>query len=71
MENHSISIPFQTRREMTNSLQLATREAWLKEGRMAWADYQKTGLHLDNKEVLDWMDKIIAGEKAPMPNCHI
>lgn len=47
------------------------REAWRKEGIEAWEEYQKTGLHLTNREVVDWMDKIIAGEKAQMPKCHI
>lgn len=47
------------------------REAWRQEGIEAWEEYQKTGLHLTNREVADWMDKIIAGEKAQMPKCHI
>ena len=47
------------------------REAWRKEGMEAWEEYQKTGLHLTNREVVEWMDKIIAGEKAAMPKCHI
>lgn len=47
------------------------REAWRKEGMEAWEEYQKTGLHLNNGEVMEWMDKIIAGEKAQMPKCHI
>ena len=47
------------------------REAWRKEGIEAWEEYQKTRLHLTNAEVVDWMDKIIAGENVPMPKCHI
>lgn len=47
------------------------RAAWLAEGRAAWEDYQRTGLHLANEEVMEWMDKIIAGEQVPMPKCHI
>lgn len=47
------------------------REAWRKEGIEAWEEYQKTGLHLTNAEVVDWMDKIIAGENVSMPKCHI
>ena len=47
------------------------REAWRKEGIEAWEEYQKTGLHLTNAEVVDWMDKIIAGDNVPMPKCHI
>lgn len=48
----------------------AKRMEWLEEGRAAWEDYQRTGLHLSNEEVLDWMDKIIDGEDALMPKCH-
>jgi predicted transcriptional regulator len=47
------------------------REAWRQEGIAAWEDYQRTGLHLTNDEVIGWMDKIIQGEKVPMPKCHI
>ncbi len=47
------------------------REAWKKEGIEAWEEYQKTGLHLTNGEVVEWMDKIIAGENVIMPKCHI
>lgn len=47
------------------------REAWRQEGIEAWEEYQKTGLHLTNAEVVGWMDKIIAGENVPMPKCHI
>jgi len=47
------------------------REAWRQEGIAAWEEYQRTGLHLTNDEVIEWMDKIIQGEKAPMPKCHI
>ena len=47
------------------------REAWRQEGIAAWEEYQRTGLHLTNAEVIGWMDKIIQGEKAPMPKCHI
>lgn len=48
-----------------------TRKAWLAEGRQAWEDYQRTGLHLANEEVLDWMEKVIQGEDARMPKCHM
>lgn len=47
------------------------REAWRQEGMEAWEEYQKTGLHLTNSEVIGWIDKIINGEKVPMPKCHI
>ena len=47
------------------------REAWRQEGITAWEEYQRTGLHLTNAEVVEWMDGIIRGEKAPKPKCHI
>lgn len=47
------------------------REKWRQEGIEAWEEYQLTGLHLTNTEVIEWMDKIIQGEKEPMPQCHI
>ena len=47
------------------------REALRQEARAAHEHFMYTGLHLTNAEVVDWMDKIIRGEKAPMPKCHI
>lgn len=72
MENSPVIAPSQEYREAEASCvnNAVTRRKWLEEGRTAWEDYQKTGLHLTNKEVMDWMDKIVAGENAPMPKCH-
>jgi predicted transcriptional regulator len=47
------------------------REALRQEARAAHDHFMLTGLHLTNAEVVDWMDKIIQGEKADMPKCHI
>lgn len=47
------------------------REALRQECIAAHEHYVQTGLHLTNAEVVAWMDKIIRGEKAPMPKCHI
>ena len=47
------------------------REALRQEAKAAHEHYMLTGLHLTNAEVIEWMDKIIQGEKAPMPKCHI
>ncbi|MDR2077308.1 MAG: ribbon-helix-helix domain-containing protein [Desulfovibrio sp.] len=47
------------------------RESLRQEGRSAWEEYLRTGLHLTNAEVVGWMDKIVQGEKAPMPKCHV
>lgn len=46
------------------------REALRQEAKAAHEHYMHTGLHLTNDEVTGWMDKIIAGEKVPMPPCH-
>lgn len=47
------------------------REALRQEAKAAHEHYEQTGLHLTNAEVIEWMDKIIQGEKAPMPPCHM
>ena len=47
------------------------REALRQEAKAAHEHYMQTGLHLTNTEVVEWMDKIIQGEKADMPKCHI
>lgn len=47
------------------------REAWRQEGIKAWEEFQQTGLHLTNQEVIEWMNKIIEGKEEPMPKCHI
>jgi hypothetical protein len=46
------------------------REALRQEARAAHDHFMRTGLHLTNAEVLDWMEKIIQGEKVPLPQCH-
>lgn len=48
------------------------REQWRQKGIKAWEEFQATGLHLEHSEVLEWMDKIIAGNTSePMPKCHV
>lgn len=47
------------------------REALRQEAKAAHEHYMQTGLHLTNAEAVEWMDKIIQGEKVPMPKCHI
>lgn len=47
------------------------REALRQECIAAHEHYVQTGLHLTNAEVVEWMDKIIRGERVPMPKCHI
>ncbi|MBO4335625.1 MAG: ribbon-helix-helix protein, CopG family [Desulfovibrio sp.] len=47
------------------------REAWREEGMAAWEEYQRTGLHLTNDEVLDWLSRTADGENVEMPECHL
>lgn len=46
------------------------REALRQEALAAHEHYMRTGLHLNNAEVVEWMDKIIQGENAALPQCH-
>ena len=47
------------------------REAWRRAGMAAWEEHQRTGLHLTNEEVLDWLVRTAAGEDVEMPECHL
>ena len=47
------------------------REAWRQEGVAAWEEYQRTGLHLTNAEVKDWLSQLAAGNNTEPPKCHI
>ncbi len=47
------------------------RLSFLNDAQAAWEDYQRTGLHLTNEEVGDWLAKIEAGEDAELPECHV
>ena len=47
------------------------REAWRREGIVAWEEYQRTGFHLTGGEVMDWLARTAAGEDPEMPECHL
>jgi predicted transcriptional regulator len=47
------------------------RLSFLNDAQAAWEDYQRTGLHLTNEEVGDWLAKIEAGEDAELAECHV
>jgi predicted transcriptional regulator len=47
------------------------RQSFLQDAVTAWEDYERTGLHLTQKEADIWMAKLEAGEDAPIPECHI
>ena len=46
------------------------REVLRQEALAAHEHYVRTGLHLTNADVVEWMDKIIQGERADLPQCH-
>jgi predicted transcriptional regulator len=46
------------------------REAWRREGMAAWEEYQRTGLHLTNAEVKEWLSQLAAGNRVDPPRCH-
>ena len=47
------------------------REAWRQEGVAAWEEYQRTGLHLTNAEVKEWLAQLAAGNNVEPPECHL
>jgi predicted transcriptional regulator len=47
------------------------RLSFLQDAQSAWEDYQRTGLHLTDEEVGDWIVKLEAGEDADLPECHV
>ena len=45
-------------------------DEWDREAIESYEEYQRTGLHLTNDEVLEWLEKLASGEDAPLPPCH-
>ncbi|MBW4038459.1 MAG: ribbon-helix-helix protein, CopG family [Acidobacteria bacterium] len=37
----------------------------------SWEDYKRTGLHVTDEEMDDWLTKLESGEDAPPPACHV
>ena len=46
------------------------RKEVLAEMRAAHEDYQRTGLHLTQEEVEEWMARRARGERVPVPKLH-
>lgn len=46
------------------------REQFARDADDALAEYDRTGLHLTHDEVESWFDKVLAGEKTDLPECH-
>lgn len=71
----------ETRQKSTHALMLKAienyvereekREAWRQEGITAWEEYQRTGLHLTNAEVKEWLSQLAAGNNVEPPKCHL
>jgi predicted transcriptional regulator len=47
------------------------REKWRQEGIAAWEEYQRTGLHLTNAEVMAWLAELAKGNDVEPPKCHV
>jgi predicted transcriptional regulator len=47
------------------------REQFRLETIAAWEDYQRTGLHVTDEEMDEWLTKLESGEDAPPPICHV
>ena len=47
------------------------RRSFREDAINAWADYQRTGLHVTGDEADAWLAKLEAGEIAAAPDCHI
>lgn len=47
------------------------RQSFLQDAQNAWEEYQRTGLHLTDEEVGDWIAKLESGEDADQPECHV
>jgi len=46
------------------------REAIRRECIAAHEEYMLTGLHVTGEEVDAWVDRLLKGEKAELPECH-
>jgi predicted transcriptional regulator len=45
-------------------------EQFRRDAEDAWEHYQRTGLHLTNAEVMDWLERRIRGEAVQLPKSH-
>lgn len=46
------------------------REALRQDARRAWEEYQATGLHVTDEEVVVWMESWGTENELPPPVCH-
>ena len=48
-----------------------TREQLRLDTIASWEHYKRTGLHVTDEEMDEWIAKLEAGEDAPPPVCHV
>jgi predicted transcriptional regulator len=46
------------------------RENFKQEAISSWQSYQETGLHLNNKETLNWLSQWGTDTESGIPDCH-
>jgi predicted transcriptional regulator len=46
------------------------REQLREDALVAWAHYQKTGMHLSGAEADSWLAKLEANKDTKQPKCH-
>jgi predicted transcriptional regulator len=46
------------------------RQQFKQDALDAWAEYERTGLHVTEAEADAWLTKLALGEDASIPECH-
>ena len=47
------------------------RQDFLEESRQAFEHFQATGLHITGEEIDAWVDQLLEGKDAELPECHV
>jgi len=50
--------------------QIETDDEMRADAEESFRDYQETGLHLTNEEVMEWLERRANGEDVPLPDPH-
>ena len=45
--------------------------AWDRRAQDSIEEFDRTGLHLTNEEVMEWLERRAKGEDVPPPQCHV
>ena len=48
----------------------AKKLEFLEEGRLAFANYKESGLHVTHQEMKNWLGNLSKGKKVGRPKCH-